>query len=36
MKALGITIQVVGLAICFVIIFFLSGQQEAAFRYMGF
>lgn len=36
MKQLGMTVQVVGLAMCFVIIFFLSGHQEAAFRYMGF
>jgi hypothetical protein len=28
--------QIAGLALCFVVIFFLSGQQEAAFRYMGF
>ena len=36
MKALGTAVQILGLALCFVIIFFLSGHQEAAFRYMGF
>lgn len=36
MRTLGTVTQTVGLALCFVIIFFLSGHQEAAFRYMGF
>ena len=36
MKTLGKGVQIVTLATCFVIIFFLSGHQEAAFRYMGF
>jgi len=36
MKKLGMLIQTIGFALCFVIIFFLSGHQEAAFRYMGF
>jgi len=36
MRTLGMAVQIVGLAMCFVVIFFLSGHQEAAFRYMGF
>jgi hypothetical protein len=36
MRELGVIVQVVGLALCFITIFFLSGHQEAAFRYMGF
>lgn len=36
MKRLGVVVQVIAIALCFVTIFFLSGHQEAAFRYMGF
>tara|TARA_B100001123_G_C14633715_1_gene758797 strand:- start:10 stop:120 length:111 start_codon:yes stop_codon:yes gene_type:complete len=35
-KILGVTVKVICLALCLVLIWFLSGEHEAAFRYMGF
>ena len=36
MRALGVSVKVVGLALCLLVVWFLSGYQESAFRSMGF
>lgn len=36
MRSVGVTLKVVFLACCVVLVWFLSGQDQAAFRYLGF
>lgn len=36
MRSLGVTLKALFLACCLVLVWFLSGHDEAAFRYLGF